>query len=713
MDVNDKLKESVRVIVRCRPMNKKEAESGHECCVCVDESNSNLEIKSLRDGSPGGSSIYTFDAVYGPSSTQKQLYEKSFFDVVQSVLLGFNGTIFAYGQTGTGKTFTIQGEKDDPELRGLMPNSVYHIFDYINESKSAQFLVRVSYLEVYKEEIRDILKKDSAKRLQINEKPDRGDLSTVLTKNVKEVERVMNIGNNNRSVGATNMNEQSSRSHALFILTVESSEVDSSGQSHIRVGKLNLVDLAGSERQGKSRSEGERFKEATKINLGLSTLGNVISALVDDKCSHVPYRDSKLTRLLQDSLGGNAKTVMVANIGPSSYHYDETINTLRYASRAKHIKNTPKINIDLKDALLQQYHEEILRLKQILDGRSKLQVHLKESGNKEGAQESDDSEDHAAAAREQQQKMATEKEGIINDQNMVAEEKTRLLEELKDKDRRIGEELAQTAELEVKLRKLESKLLGGGGVEAGVAAVEAQTRTQDEVLAQHKKRLAAHQRHEHRMRRRVRAEADNVATLQEGFSSLNHEIDVYTSKLKKLYNRVQRLGQEIKDIQDAHITERQKQEQTQEQLMKEIKLNQLILDNFIPPEEQKKIEDRASFDSEKGTWNLKPLTTTITTNSYPSSCLGLYRPMCQYARLAACFDPSMRYCGKNILHLSLMPLQRSTMDYQPPEVAPQIVAALEAALQAEEDLELDGRSKPPKYQLDSVRYPESRGLIPK
>ena len=175
----------------------------------------------------------------------------------------------------------------------------------------------------------------------------------------------MKIGNLNRSVGATNMNEYSSRSHAIFLVTVERSKPDpDSGESHICVGKLNLVDLAGSERQAKTGATGDRLKEATKINLSLSALGNVISALVEGgKGSHIPYRDSKLTRLLQDSLGGNAKTVMVANIGPSKFNYDETLTTLRYANRAKNIKNKPRVNEDPKDAKLREFQEEIARLK--------------------------------------------------------------------------------------------------------------------------------------------------------------------------------------------------------------------------------------------------------------------------------------------------------------------------------------------------------------
>merc|ERR1719359_2433817 len=159
------------------------------------------------------------------------------------------------------------------------------------------------------------------------------------------------------------MNAESSRSHSIFMITVEQCSLNTAQDSHIRVGKLNMVDLAGSERQSKTGAEGERLKEATKINLSLSALGNVISALVDGKSSHIPYRDSKLTRLLQDSLGGNTKTVMVANVGPADWNFDETLSTLRYAYRAKSIKNKPRINEDPKDAMIREYQEEIMKLK--------------------------------------------------------------------------------------------------------------------------------------------------------------------------------------------------------------------------------------------------------------------------------------------------------------------------------------------------------------
>ena len=282
---------------------------------------------------------YTFDSVFDWNTAQIDVYNNAARPIVDSVMEGYNGTVFAYGQTGTGKTFSMKGIDEPPELRGIIPNSFQHVFDAIDASEDADFLVRASFLEIYNEEIRDLLGKNSQSRLEVKESVDTGvyvkDLTSFVVKGVAEINNVLAVGDKNRTVGATLMNQDSSRSHSIFSITVERSDHGGAAGDdggHIRVGKLNLVDLAGSERQSKTGATGERLKEATKINMSLSALGNVISALVDSKSGHIPYRDSKLTRLLQDSLGGNTKTVMVANIGPAGYNFDETISTLRFAA---------------------------------------------------------------------------------------------------------------------------------------------------------------------------------------------------------------------------------------------------------------------------------------------------------------------------------------------------------------------------------------------
>ncbi|KAL3670368.1 hypothetical protein V7S43_004677 [Phytophthora oleae] len=367
---NGKDKETVKVVVRCRPLFGKELVEGRKSIVILDQA---AALISLKCPDNGQLKSFTFDSVYDENTSQRQFYDESGYPLVESIFDGYNGTIFAYGQTGCGKTHTMQGKDSPPELRGVIPLSFDHIFDTINADTSREYMVRASYLEIYNEDIRDLLNEDSKKKLDLKESADGTvyvkDLTEVVVRDVESMNNVMNRGFKNRTVGATLMNEGSSRSHSIFTVVVETSETIG-GQDHFKAGKLNLVDLAGSERQSKTGATGNRLKEGCKINLSLSALGNVISALVDGKGKHIPYRDSKLTRLLQDSLGGNTKTLMVAAVSPADYNYDETLSTLRYANRAKNIKNKPIVNEDPKDAKLREYKEEIERLRKMLESQS-------------------------------------------------------------------------------------------------------------------------------------------------------------------------------------------------------------------------------------------------------------------------------------------------------------------------------------------------------
>lgn len=446
----NKSSESVKVVVRCRPLNQREESNGPAVgIVQMDLRLGQVILRNPRAPVTEPQKTFTFDAVYDSSSKQRDLYDESVRPLIDSVLAGFNGTIFAYGQTGTGKTYTMQGAWMDPEKRGVIPNAFDHIFTHISRSQSdKQYLVRASYLEIYLEEIRDLLdpKHGNAKSLELRESPESGvyvrDLTSCVCKSIKEIEELMNMGNQARAVGATDMNEHSSRSHALFLITVECSQPGPDGRKHIRVGRLNLVDLAGSERQAKTGVQGERLKEAAKINLSLSALGNVISSLADGRSSHVPYRDSKLTRLLQDSLGGNAKTVMVATLGPASQHYDETLTTLRYANRAKNIQNQPRVNEDPKDALLREFQREIARLRAQLNHRKWRSKQKKEQVDGEGCDDRTEDEEEIANEEEGEDEtedyvqLEMEREAIIGDQFMLAEEKQRLLGE---KERMMGD----------------------------------------------------------------------------------------------------------------------------------------------------------------------------------------------------------------------------------------------------------------------------------
>ncbi|XP_061146961.1 kinesin-like protein KIF17 [Syngnathus typhle] len=364
--------ESVKVVVRCRPLNDRERALSSKMVLTMDLQRCQCFIKKLASADEPPKQ-FTFDGTYFTHQTTEQMYNESAYPLVEGVTEGYNGTIFAYGQTGSGKSFTMQGVSEPPAQRGVIPRAFEHIFESIQCAENAKFLVRVSYLEIYNEEIRDLLGNDTKQRLELKEHPEHGvyarDLSMHTVHNVLECEKVMERGWRNRAVAYTLMNKDSSRSHSIFSIHLEMCHTDAAGQDHLRAGKLNLVDLAGSERQSKTGATGERLREATKINLSLSALGNVISALVDGRSKYVPYRDSKLTRLLQDSLGGNTRTLMVACLSPADSNYEESLSTLRYANRAKSIRNRPRINEDPKDALLREYQEEIKKLRALISGQ--------------------------------------------------------------------------------------------------------------------------------------------------------------------------------------------------------------------------------------------------------------------------------------------------------------------------------------------------------
>ncbi|XP_018599446.2 kinesin-like protein KIF3C [Scleropages formosus] len=662
--------ESVKVVVRCRPLNRREEAAGTDRIVEMDVKLGQVALRNPKAPPGEPFKTFTFDAVYDAGSRQSDLYDETVRPLIDSVLLGFNGTIFAYGQTGTGKTYTMQGLWQDPEKRGVIPNSFEHIFTHISRSQNQQYLVRASYLEIYQEEIRDLLCKDHTKKLELKENPDSGvyikDLSSFVTKNVKEIEHVMNVGNQTRSIGFTNMNEHSSRSHAIFVITVECSETGLDGENHIRVGKLNLVDLAGSERQSKTGVQGERLKEATKINLSLSALGNVISALVDGKSTHVPYRDSKLTRLLQDSLGGNAKTIMVATLGPSSSNYDETLTTLRYANRAKNIKNKPRVNEDPKDALLREFQEEIARLKAQLDKRGMLTKKRRRTSRRlrksldgeevtdgEGDEETEDSmeKDVEDYMKEQEEKLELEKAAILDDRSLVAEEKQRLLEEKEKMMVDLRKEQEATEMLTAKFKAMESKLLVGG------KNIIDHTNEQQKMLELKRQEIAEQTRREREMQQQMLIQDEETLELRETFSSLQQEVELKTKKFKKLFAKLQSVKGEIQDANDEHVRARQELEQTQNELTRELKFKYLIIENFIPPEEKNKIMNRLLFDSEEDQWKFQPLVPAenkfVQMKRRPASAVGYKRPISQFARNAIAMGAPSRYRAENIMLLEL------------------------------------------------------------
>nr|CAD7258690.1 unnamed protein product [Timema shepardi] len=368
--------DNIRVVVRIRPLSEKEIRSRFKNIIRIDHPN-HISILNLTHNGDERPKTFAFDAVLGEASSQEDVYECFGRPVVEKVLEGYNGTIFAYGQTGSGKTYTMEGVQENKDEWGIVPNAIHHIFLAIDQATdrdvSISFSVRVSYVEVYNENIHDLLSEDHTASLSIREDPLHGVFVKRLTGFVvassSDLYNVTTLGNRNRATGSTKMNEKSSRSHAVLMVTIQQNV---SGKLMTRVGSLHLVDLAGSERQSKTGTSGVRLKEASKINQSLSTLGKVIAALVDAKSTHVPYRESKLTLLLKNSLGGNSVTTMVANVAPSDYNYDETLCTLRYADRAKHIKNHVQLNDSPRNIAIERTAGEILTLKKELEQLSKI-----------------------------------------------------------------------------------------------------------------------------------------------------------------------------------------------------------------------------------------------------------------------------------------------------------------------------------------------------
>lgn len=366
-------KDNVKVAIRIRPLNDKEQQESGSLCLNV------IESKTILLESKPEPKSFTYDNVADEKISQEEVFEIVGKPITASCMRGYNGTIFAYGQTGAGKTFTIQGAgyeefsskvKVNYHLRGILPRCFEYLFATISEEiakKKSEYLVKCSFLEIYQENINDLL--DPAPRnLQLREDMKKGvyveGLIEETVKSAMETYELLNIGAQNRHVSFTSMNKESSRSHSVFTLIIESKN-NIEGLFNFKTSRFHLIDLAGSERQKATDCTGERLKEAGMINKSLSALGNVINSLVDiseGKSRHVHYRDSKLTFLLKDSLGGNSKTFIIANVSPAASAFAETLSTLKFAQRAKMIKNAAVVNEDVSGTVnLLKY--EIKKLK--------------------------------------------------------------------------------------------------------------------------------------------------------------------------------------------------------------------------------------------------------------------------------------------------------------------------------------------------------------
>ena len=340
---------NIKVVARFRPQNKIEVVNGGQPIVNF-HGDDTCNIKSNE----AGNAPFTFDRVFGMSSRQIDIFDYSIRSTVEDVMNGYNGTVFAYGQTGAGKSYTMMGDMDDKEYKGVIPRIMEQIFDAImTASSTIEFTVGIGYMEIYMEKIRDLMAPVND-NLPINESargPFVKGLQEIFVSSVDEVYQALHIGQRSRATASTNMNSESSRSHSIFVVTIKQKDTSSGTE---KIGTLYLVDLAGSEKVGKTGASGQTLEEAKKINKSLSALGMVINSLTDGKSSHIPYRDSKLTRILQESLGGNSRTTLIINCSPSSYNDAETLSTLRFGTRAKSIKNKAKINAELSPAELKK-----------------------------------------------------------------------------------------------------------------------------------------------------------------------------------------------------------------------------------------------------------------------------------------------------------------------------------------------------------------------
>lgn len=577
--------------------------------------------------------------MYPPEVNQIDVFNETARPIVDSVLGGYNGTIFAYGQTGTGKTFTMEGVLDNPSLRGIMPNSFQYIFDALeNAPKEVEFLVRASFMEIYMEDIYDLLNRDHQRhKMQLRTDADSSahvkDLACEVVKSPQDLFALLARGQKLRKVGETAMNKGSSRSHSIFTIIVESSTTDpATGAKTYKQGKLNLVDLAGSERQKKTHAEGDRLEEGKFINLSLSALGNVIRTLARGRGEHVPFRDSKLTLILRDSLGGNTKTVMIANVGPIAENHSETLSTLRYANDAKQIKNKPTINEDPKDAALRSAQEEIAILKArllakqqgidfssltpaqqlalgqegslpegvgapaVVQEREVIKIKIVDSGYR-----LEDLQRVIEAARAEEAEMTNkteaEKTEILSRKREAEAKFAQLQDELQRNQALLRKE---EEEMEVARRALAEKqqeLVSGGGHVERAAAARAE-------LLKAEQELAARRQQQETLGREL-AERDEARLLaDERYADAEGAVQALQKKLKELFVKVGQKKDDARLIEDEFQQEKEDYLQMIRELDKEIKLQSLVIESFMPYSFYRVVDKARRWDAYREEWTL-------------------------------------------------------------------------------------------------------------
>ncbi|XP_016429362.1 kinesin-like protein KIF3A [Sinocyclocheilus rhinocerous] len=500
--------DNVKVVVRCRPLNEKEKMMAHKQAVAVDEIRGTITVNKL-DMTSEPPKTFTFDTVFGPDSKQLDVYNLTARPIIDSVLEGYNGTIFAYGQTGTGKTFTMEGVRAVPELRGIIPNSFAHVFGHIAKAEGdTRFLVRVSYLEIYNEEVRDLLGKDQMQRLEVKERPDVGvyikDLSGYVVNNADDMDRIMTLGHKNR--------------------------------------------------------------EACKC----------------------------------------------ANIGPADYNYDETISTLRYANRAKNIKNKARINEDPKDALLRQFQKEIEDLKKKLEEGEEIS-----GSDGSGSDDMDEGEHEVGEGGERrrkrrgrkkvspdkmvemQAKIEEERKALEAKLDMEEEERNKARAELEKREKDLLKAQQEHHLLLEKLSALEKRVIVGG------VDLLAKAEEQEKLLEESNNELEERRKRAEQLRRELEEKEQERLDIEEKYTSLQEEAQGKTKKLKKVWTMLMAAKSEMADLQQEHHREIEGLLENIRQLSRELRLQMLIIDNFIPQEYQEMVENYVHWNEDIGEWQLK------------------------------------------------------------------------------------------------------------
>ncbi|XP_026668991.1 kinesin-like protein Klp61F [Ceratina calcarata] len=582
----------IQVFARVRPINDLEKNNKSKNIIEIPNDKELIVHERLHDKF---SKKFRFDHVFGPSSKQIELYNIVISPLVEHVLAGYNCTVLAYGQTGTGKTFTMEGDSDFSSTlnwqadssAGMIPRAISHLFDKLQLLKAQEYNIRVSFLELYNEELFDLLSPngDSSKMRLYEDASKKGaiiihGLEEITIQNKNEVYRILEKGSEKRQTTATLMNAQSSRSHTVFSITVHMKESTAEGDDVLKTGKLNLVDLAGSENVGRSGAVDRRAKEAGSINQSLLTLGRVITALVE-RTLHIPYRESKLTRLLQESLGGRTKTSIIATISPASVNVDETISTLDYAHRAKNIKNRPEINQKLsKKEFLKQYTEEIEKLQRdLLATRERTGVYLADENYRQlqslMSQQTKEIEAKINHIKALEKSMA-DKERLFKQLELQNMEQTKKLHEVKMKLNNASAALDTTNQrlklsaqerdeqkyLVEKYVNTERSLLNHGQTLLNVAntATEDSYKLHDKIARKNETERALEAQGE-RFRNNVceylrGIQSDVLAyteELKESFTSMTSELDMETFFI---YENMQRIGNQLSTVlSEEHLPE--------------------------------------------------------------------------------------------------------------------------------------------------------------